>query len=98
MITMFAYKLCDVEYRFQSMDREMQTGRGTLWLSPNSILIKSKKWWYVPCTHIKHMWEERGKIEIHLENDLRVEMVSKNKYVMKALYHFLEGVRCQRRA
>ncbi len=90
---MYAYHLCDVRYKLRDMRNEIMQGSGGLWLSPDSILIKSGKWWYLPSSHIKNISVEKDKMKILLQGYLTLEFTTRNDYILNALYHYIEGVK-----
>ena len=91
-IYMYAYKLCQIEYDLQGKNAGLIKGSGTLWLSPDSIFIKTdEKWYYLPGTSIKKMDVVADRMVIDLKNRIRIELRTKNVHVLKALYHYLEG-------
>ncbi len=89
---MYAYKLCQVDYTLKDNNAELMKGTGSLWLSPDSIFIKTDdRWYYLPSSKILKMFIMNNRMVIGLKNKLNVELTSKNVYILRALYHYLGG-------
>ncbi len=89
---MYAYKLCQVDYALKDSNAEIMRGSGSLWLSPDSIFIKTdERWYYLPGSNILNMAIINNMMIIGLKNKIKVELKSKNIYILRALYHYLEG-------
>ncbi|GEM_PF-2606292 len=97
---MYAYRLCEVNYALTETnghDSGMRRGKGSLWISSDSILIKSgERWLYLPGKHIRGAKMNREKLKLTLKNDSCMELNSKNSYMLNALYHYIEGAICRK--
>ncbi len=93
---MYAYRLCEVSYTLRNDDVDVKRGRGSVWMSPDSILIKTDhRWLYLPGKHISRVKMIRDNLRITMNNDSSIELNSKNVYVLNALYHYIEGAICR---
>ena len=90
---MYAYRLCEIDYRLTGRENEIMSGKGSLWIAPDSILIKSEKWWYLPSSHINKITMDRDKMSISLKKSMTLEFKTRNSYILNALYHYIEGVK-----
>ncbi len=89
---MYAYHLCNVSYRLESDMGAVKRGAGGLWLAADSILIKSdKKWLYLPRAKIRRAEIVRDNLKLLLADRLKIDITSKNVYMLNALYHYIEG-------
>jgi hypothetical protein len=70
----------------------MMRGRGSLWLSADSLLIRvNGSWIKLPKSNIIGAELERKILKIMMRNRVFVEVNSKNDYIINALYHYIEG-------
>ena len=89
---MYAYRLCQVEYDLQDKNTGLMRGSGSLWLSPDSIFIKTdEKWYYLPGASIQGMDILKDRLVIDLKNRMYIELKTKNVHILRALYNYLEG-------
>ena len=89
---MYAYKLCQIDYDLQNKNAGLMRGSGSLWLSPDSIFIKTdEKWYYLPAASIRSMDIVNNSMVINLKDKIRIELKTKNIHILRALYHYLEG-------
>ncbi len=82
-----------MNYKLRDMDNEIMQGSGSLYLSPDSILIKSRKWLYLSSSHIESISLEKNKMKISLRGYLSLEFTIRNNYILNALYHYIEGIK-----
>ncbi len=93
---MYAYHLCEVNYTLRSDNVEVKRGKGSVWMSQDSILIKTdNRWLYLPEKQISKAKMIRDNLRILLDNDSSLELKSKNVYILNALYHYIEGAICR---
>ena len=90
---MYAYRLCNVDYVLKDTENEIMRGSGSLWISPDSIFIKSKKWWYLPSSRIREILVEKNRMKISLNDFLTIEFMTRNGHILNALYHYIEGIK-----
>lgn len=89
---MYAYKLCQIEYNLRDENAGLLSGSGSLWLSPDSLFIKTdKKWYYLPEASIRGMNIINNNMIIDLKDRMSVELKTKSVHILRALYHYLEG-------
>ena len=94
---MHAYHLCNVNYDLKKKKYEMLKGKGSLWISHKSLMIKTdKRWINLPNSNITGVSIERKILKILMGNKISVEVNSKNAYIINALYHYIEGKIWQR--
>ena len=88
---MYVFKTAKITYlvRYNGWNAR---GNGTLWVGNDSIFIKSnKRWLSIKKEDIKKIHVSNNNMAMKLHSRIYLNLKSSNIYMLKALYHYIEG-------